>query len=89
MGLGQFCPGTHYPPWWVRIVGSALVNKLGLILVGTSFQSENTHLNLLILIISRNLSMKEGSLFCFVWFGSYEIHQTRMLSRGALACLVP
>jgi hypothetical protein len=27
-------------PWWVRIVGSGLVNKLGLILVGTSFQSE-------------------------------------------------
>jgi hypothetical protein len=26
-----------------------------------------------------NLSMKEGSLFCFVLFCSYEIHRTRML----------
>jgi hypothetical protein len=49
MGLGQFCPGTRYPSWWARIVGSGLVKKLGLILVGTSFQSENTDLlNLLI-----------------------------------------
>jgi hypothetical protein len=39
----------------------------------------NRMVNLWMLLGYIILSMKEGSLFCFVLFCSYEIHQTGML----------
>jgi hypothetical protein len=39
------------------------------------------------LLILNDLSTKEGNLFCFVLFSSYEIHQTGMLEIVLLVSL--
>ncbi len=51
-------------------------------------KKENKHsLGILSLYSLDYLSIKEGSLLCFVWFFSYEIHRTGMLQIAFLVSL--